>query len=352
MPANSNLDDQLKTPTAQNHNRYHHHTLNLNIDTNTIKLCLKLNKWPQLYKREYFQRKRLNPKWPSKKLLNYIELNTCLITYSTPRASFTTEFSLMEENMLASNELYVKSIAWQLDTRLAEAVLFKSLNQLQSFVFYFFFLIFNNLAIDPSNAVHHLVHKFPSGDAKHLIHTLRTTKIHLFNFVSRRMFVHHFFRFFELNKFNWDAASEKEHAANKSLIGNLTLHFLLDLTLKFSVYLRFVVEKYKTLNKPNYFALGKSILSTCDYQLFVNENFSSSSHVESELVTFVNEDLINALVKFEGIFINFEKQTQEQNLVKKLIEKISCTNLLSYIKIYKLLKLLQIRRKSWVKHFL
>ena len=38
----------------------------------------------------------------------------------------------------------------------------------------------------------------------------------------------------------------------------LTLNFLFDLTLKFSVYMRFVIEKYKTrcLQKPNKFKMS------------------------------------------------------------------------------------------------
>lgn len=155
------LDQIMTPPTVQkNPKNEENPKLNLNIDTNTLKLCLKLNKWPQMYKREYFQRKRLNSKWPSKKLLNYIESSTCLITYSIPSLSvFTTDASTIEQQMIHTNDLYTKSNQWQLDTRLAESVLFKSLNQLQSFIFYFFFLIFNNLSIDTTLTVQHLTKK-------------------------------------------------------------------------------------------------------------------------------------------------------------------------------------------------
>ena len=138
--------------------------LNLNVDTTTLKLCLKLNQWPQSYKREYFQRKRLNTKWPTKKLLNYIELNTCLITYSMPYAasevaSDESNESLIEANLRITNDFYARSTLWQLDTRLAESVLFKSLNQIQSFIFYFFYLTFNNLVIEPTHTIQHLIAK-------------------------------------------------------------------------------------------------------------------------------------------------------------------------------------------------
>jgi hypothetical protein len=306
--------------------------LNLNVDTNTIKLCLKLNKWPQVYKREYFQRKRVNTKWPSKKLLNYIELNTCLITYSMSSSSlFTTDSNLIEDTIAITNDLYAKSTMWQLDTRLAESVLFKSLNQIQSFTFYFFYLTFNNLVIDTSNTIQYLIKKLQlntfsqaqRNDMKSLVQTLRTTKIYLFNFLSERMFRHHFFRFFELNKFNLDITSEKEQMlTNKSLLTNATLNFLFDLTLKFSVYMRFVLEKYKSLNKPNYFSLSRTITSSNEYQLFLNKNFSSSGQTESEFIALVNEDLIQAFVKFEHVL--------NESLIKKLKKNDLTHNLKSF----------------------
>lgn len=95
------------------------------------------------------------------------------------------------------------------------------------------------------------------SDLKSFIQSLKTRKIYLFNFLSQRQFVQHFFRFFELNKFNLDSNTDYHHKdKNKSELTSLTLNFLFDLTLKFSVYLRFVLEKYKTLNKPNYFTLN------------------------------------------------------------------------------------------------
>ena len=317
----------LNTPTTEA--KQAHHMLNLNIDTNTIKLCLKLNKWPQAYKRDYFQRKRINTKWPTKKLLNYIESNTCLITYSIPNISFTTDVTLIERTMSQTNDLYGKSTLWQLDTRLAESVLFKSLNQLQSFIFYFFYLTFNNLVIETTNTIQNLVKKLNTctqaqkNEIRNLVQTLRTTKIYLFNFLSERMFRHHFYRFFELNKFNLEITNEKEQTfSNKSLLTNSTLNFLFDLTLKFSVYMRFVLEKYKTLNKPNYFSLNRTITSSNEYQLFLNKNFSNSSQMESEFVLLVNEDLINSFVKFENV------------LNESLIKKLKKNDLKSNLKIF------------------
>jgi hypothetical protein len=317
-PVNPLGSDLLTTPTVQkNPTNEKNQILNLNIDTNTLKLCLKLNKWPQMYKREYFQRKRLNTKWPSKKLLNYLESSTCLITYSIPLSSvFTTDASTIEQQMIHTNDLYTNSHQWQLDTRLAESVLFKSLNQMQSFIFYFFFLTFNNLSIDTSLTVQHLTKKVQminnnnsqaqttKSDLKAFIQSLKTRKIYLFNFLSQRQFVQHFFRFFELNKFNLDSNNDYHKDKNKAELTSLTLSFLFDLTLKFSVYIRFVLEKYKTLNKPNYFSLNdqaKTILSSHEYQLFLNRQFSSSSQVETEFIQLVNDDLVNALVKFENV---------------------------------------------------
>ena len=193
----------------------------LNIDKNTIKFCLKLNKWPSSYKREFFERKRLNPKWPSQKLLDYIESNTCAISYAK------------------SNEA---SMLWALDTRLAESVMFKSLNQTQTFIFYFFYLVFNNLRVD-----------------------LDSSKVYyVFNFLNERMFAHHFYRFFELNKFEEPKSGQ-----------SLAIPHLLGLLNKFSIYMRFVLDKYKTLNKPNYFSLSRAILSSDEHELYLSKNVGS-----------------------------------------------------------------------------
>ena len=192
----------------------------LNIDKNTIKFCLRLNKWPSSYRREFFARKRLNPTWPSQRLLAYLEANTCAISYAK------------------SNEA---SMLWALDTRLAESVIFKSLNQTQTFMFYFFFLVFNNLRVD-----------------------LDSSKAYVFNFVNERIFAHHFYRFFELNRF-------QEPKSGLSL----TIPHLLGLLSKFSIYMRFVLDKYKTLNKPNYFDLSRAILSPDELELYLSQSVGS-----------------------------------------------------------------------------
>jgi hypothetical protein len=229
--------NQISSP-----NKKSKHLFNFNIDSNTIKFYVKLNKWPQNYTKEFFKRKRINQKWPSKKLLDYLEKNTCLITTCNS-----------EEDI------------WQLDTSLAETILFKSMNHTQSFFFYLFYILFENLQINlPENF-----------------------KLNLFHFINQKMFMHHFFRFCELNQFD---LADSDSTIQKSVIQ------LFDLIKKFSQYLKFVFEKYKTFNKPNYFDLNRSILNKNDYDLHLLAKINVDIIVEQMEI-----GILGALKQFEDI---------------------------------------------------
>ena len=238
-----NNSNQISSPNKKINK---HHLFNFNIDSNTIKFYVKLNKWPQSYTKEFFKRKRLNQKWPSKNLLDYLEKNTCLIT--TCNSS--------EEDI------------WQLDVSLAETILFKSMNHTQSFLFYLFYLIFENLQINLQENL----------------------KLNLFHFINQKMFMHHFYRFCELNHFD---LTDSDLTIQKSVLQ------LFDLIKKFTQYLKFVFEKYKTFNKPNYFDLNKSILNKNDYDLHL---LAKINNVDINVVDDQMESgILNALKQFENV---------------------------------------------------
>jgi hypothetical protein len=220
---------------------------NLNVENTVLKLHLRINKWPHSYTKEFFKRKRLNPNWPSEPVLRYIESNTALITSS---ASTTTD--------------------WHVDTSLAEYALFRTLTRPQSFHFYFFYLLLQNMSC-----------------------SICQQKLYLFQFVNDRLFLHHFFRFFELNNFALDSTSTATDYASS----HKTLVRLIELSKKFCAYLRFVLEKYATFNRPNYFDLTKCIMDDQEYALHVKSttNASSIDRVEQEACL----PFIEALKAFE-----------------------------------------------------
>jgi hypothetical protein len=254
----------------------------LDIVKNHIKLCFKLNKWPINYQKCFVERKRINTKWPSKALLAFIESNACLISLSDSVA----ESSFSPVTSSAQSE-------WQIDTQLAELILFKSLNKFNLYLFYLFYLLFINLEVD-----------------KH---------VHLFDFLNLRMFKHHFFRFVELNNFrpNTSANNKKKQHTNKH-----QFLFIVDLLKKFSNYLKFLLDKYKTFNAANYFDLSQSILKP-------SEMCSSSS--TGKFLFMANEKqqkITEALESFESQLDNMmakklnDNQIQNVTLFNKYLQQL------------------------------
>ena len=223
---NNNETDLMNESDNSAHNR-----LDLTIDKQNIKLCLKLNKWPLKYKLNYFERKR-SKMWPNKSILDYLETKTCLITCSTQNES-----------------------QWQLDTQLAELYLFKSLNKHQKFQFYFIYNIYMQMSVSLGEKTKHL---------------LKMSKLNMYQLVNERMFKHHYFRFIELETLENEKSTSSEESNKQQ--ANLYLIQLLTQIKKFISYMKNQLNEYKTFNSPNYFDLNKSILNDLDYSILLNKN--------------------------------------------------------------------------------
>ncbi len=123
-----------------------------------------------------------------------------------------------------------------------------------------------------------------------------SNKFYMYQIINERVFVHHYFRFLEL---------EEEQVTNNGSSNSFDLtHSLIQLAgliKKFNNYLRFVIEKYKTLNRPNYFDLNKSILSNNDLTCLIDNKLNTDSIDSYEAL---NADMLNALNQFDLILNN------------------------------------------------
>ena len=101
--------------------------------------------------------------------------------------------TLNEQKLNISNSLYLRSSKWQLNTSYAESTLFKSLPNMNTFQFYFLYLIFMNINVQLSNETKAQLRKTTNSTSspKKPMHNL---KFYLFNFINERMFMHHYFR--------------------------------------------------------------------------------------------------------------------------------------------------------------
>jgi hypothetical protein len=207
-----------------------------------IKFCFKSDKWPKEY--NFIQRLDTAASL-DKKLLNYLEMNTCLI---------------------ATNE---DQQTWHIECALAEATLFKSLSKLNLFKFYFFYIMINNLT--------------------------QLMGISEFN-MSKKVLLHHFLRYMELNNFLRNIASKKN---NSYLISR---EILVKFSIDFSEYLRVqVFSKHKTLNRPNFFNPSLDI---------DDENL-----VENNSIEFKNTSVL-LIANFDQIMKQFES-IMKSSLKKK-----------------------------------
>ncbi|CAF1022984.1 unnamed protein product [Brachionus calyciflorus] len=178
---------------------------NTEFKTINFKMCLKLSKWPG----DYDFKERLNF-IKSQSLVDYIENETCLITNLDQRDDFET--SLEHDEFGYSN--------WSIDTRLAETVIFKSLDKLQTYGFFYLVNILNNL-------------KLILDGSKSLI------KLNELNNINYRILLHHYLRFIGSNRI--DIEFDK-------------------LFIQFSLFLRSSIEQYNSLNVPNFFNFKLDII--------------------------------------------------------------------------------------------
>lgn len=182
-----------------------------------FKLYLKLSKWPNNY--DFLTRIKFIK---CKYLIEYIKNNTCLITNKTNKDEL--DMSYDESN----------SEKWTIDTRLAETVIFKALSSYQTFIYYYLFIVLNNLKciIEDSNVM--------------------STKQKDETYIGPRVLFHHFLRFIELK--------------NESL--NLEP---VRLYLSFCSFLRKTIQNFSTLNRPSFFDLKQEILDARGIDSKLNE---------------------------------------------------------------------------------
>ncbi len=82
---------------------------------------------------------------------------------------------------------------------------------------------------------------------------------------------------------------------------------LVNVLKKFSNYLNFILDKYKSLNQPNYFDMKNTILSVSELKCLFGANFSFEFFTLYDLV---NRDICVALKDFDNVL--------NQNLISKL----------------------------------
>lgn len=306
---NNNLNNNTNNTTSTNFDNQL-----LKIEINSIKFSIRLKKWPNIYKQGYFERTR-KYNWPDKRLLKYIEANTCLITYLPPSDLVAEQLdgSLISTNSWELNHLdnkahiesqrinleqdqdfYINSSnIWCIDTQLAECILFKCLNKKKLFMFNFFYLIIQNLQVDLSEFIK-ILEEMKSVN-KLGMDMFKMNKFYIFHFLNKRMFMHHFFRFLELND------------TNESVNDSYSVKFIcntIELLHKFIKYLiNNVIDEYKTLNRPNYFLPNKKILNTDDYNMhlnkYINSVFMIQNCMNERLSMLLSGDLKQALKKLE-----------------------------------------------------
>lgn len=88
---------------------------------------------------------------------------------------------------------------------------------------------------------------------------------------------------------------------------DITLVKLINLLKKFSNYLNFILDKYKSLNRPNYFDMSKPILNVNELKCLFSANFCFEFYTLYELV---NQDTAAALKDFDNVL--------NQTLINKL----------------------------------
>jgi hypothetical protein len=342
---NSSVDSSNNTKilnSKQNH--LISNALNLNIEKLTFKLCLKLDKWPQSYDQSFFNRKRINLQWPSKSVLQNIYLNDCLITYWEPFIENNDNFfeningeidedddyyysQSNEEALNISNKYYMSSAKWQICTLAAETTLFRSLNKQQIFEFYYLYLIFMNMSASLTDETKTKLKKTTFNEFDKLKakittssfnkQSLKANKFYMYQIINERIFLHHYFRFLELEESESSTASSIDSNQKQQKTNfNLNLLNLINLLKKFNNYLKFVLEKYKNFNKPNYFDLSKTILSCTELKcLFENtfnvELFDLYDNLNNDMSIALNEfDILlckNLLSKFTLTSVGFAK---------------------------------------------
>ena len=237
-----------------------------------------------------------------------------------------------EEKLNNSNKFYLNSAKWQVCTSLAESVLFRSLSSQHTFQFYYLYLIFMNVSVTLSAETKCGIKKLntnasslhPNGRPGLLTHA---GKYYLFNFINERMFMHQFFRFVELD-------DEADNVCSFDF--NFSLLSLVNLLKKFSGYLRFVLDKYKTLNRPNYFDLNKPILSASEHKCLLRNNFSYDLSGVGDLLC---QDMVAALAEFDLVLNNslFNKLQQNASGLAKLVSSFYLhfyDSLLTWLYIY------------------
>lgn len=136
------------------------------------------------------------------------------------------------------------SSKWQIDTSLAETILFKSFSRTRLFLFHLSYIVFNNLK---------LILDLPTNTTK-----TSTVLIRL----DKRTLLHHMLKY--LDSLN---------ASSQQVLDTITTYqHLSRFLLNFTIYLRLnVLNKYQTLNRPNYFNTNLPI------NPIYNENVSFSS---------------------------------------------------------------------------
>ena len=229
----------------------------LAVENNVFKFCLRLDRWPSALRISFFKRTRPNPNWPTKQALDAVLESGCLIT------------GFQEE----------KSARWRIDTCLAESILFSSLSAHKAFIFYCIHLVLGFLSVEQTR---------PFKSARFT------------DFISQRVLLHHFFRFVELDIDDLDSLNAKD------FISNLLLQLK-----SFSDHLRTTLQRFKTLNKPNYFEMNEPILNLTDQEMICRDEALLAS------------DLLRALNEFHSALLSInQSKTSSVNLLNAVFDKM------------------------------
>lgn len=181
-----------------------------------FKLYLKLSQWPSNY--DFLTRIKFIK---CKHLIEYIRNNTCLITNKSNK----DELDMSYDESSAEK--------WTIDTKLAETVIFKAFNSHHTFMYYYLYIILNNLKciIQETNSI---------------------TKQRDDTFVGSRVLLHHFLRFID----------SKNQPLNLEPV-----RFYLD----FCSFLKTSIGNYGSLNRPSFFDLKQEILDARTVDSKLNE---------------------------------------------------------------------------------
>ena len=229
----------------------------LAVENNAFKFCLRLDRWPSSLQNGFFERSRPNLHWPTKRSLDLISKSGCLITG-------------LEE---------AEGVRWRIDTCLAESILFSSLSAHKAFIFYCIHLVLSFLSVEQTR---------PFKSARFT------------DFISQRVLLHHFFRFVELDIDDLDSLNAKD------FISNLLLQLK-----SFSDHLRTTLQRFKTLNKPNYFEMNEPILNLTDQEMICRDEALLAS------------DLLRALNEFHSALLSInQSKTSSVNLLNAVFDKM------------------------------